>query len=77
MIFTSILVLDFKEDNKLFFDLLKEENFDFSPKNIGVEIKFINSKIKIDFHGSSILDLKIASNAVIKSLEIINKTLNV
>lgn len=77
MIFTSVLVLDFKDENKLYFDLLKEEDFNFSPKNIKINIEQKNSKIEINFQGDSILNLKIASNAILKTLEIITKTLNI
>ncbi len=77
MNFISTLILDFENENQIYFDLLREEDFDFSSRNIEVKIELINSQIRIILIGESILNLKIASNAVLKSLEIITKTLNI
>jgi len=78
MILKSDFKLDFKESNNLYFDLLNNEDFDFKTKNININIIRTNSgSIHIFFESSSIIDLKIAVNAVIKSLEIITKTLNI
>ena len=67
---------DLEDKTKFFYELLKEEDFDFKTKDILVDVKD-EKNLKIEIVCSSILDLKIASNALIKSLEIIEKTLNV
>ena len=74
MKFQSNLELDFGKLNKIYFDLLSNEDFDFKTKNINININKLDSgKINIFFESSSVIDLKIASNAIIKSIEIINK----
>jgi len=73
----SDLVLDFKDKNELYFNLLLEEDFNFKTKNINIDFLMLNDKINVKFMVNNILDLKIAMNAIIKSLEIIDKTLNI
>lgn len=70
--------LDFKEDNETYYKLLKEEDFDFKTKNINISIdKTSKDNIKVEIMCDSVIDLKIANSALIKSLEVINKTLKV
>jgi len=74
-----VLDLDFEEENNLYYKLLKNEDFDFKTKDIAIIIaqNSKDNKIKVEFEVNSVIDLKIASTAVIKSLEIINKTLKI
>ncbi len=68
--------LDFGNLNKTYYDLLIEEDFDFKTKDIKVDIS--NEKdLGVSIKANSILDIKIGATALIKSLEIIEKTLNV
>jgi hypothetical protein len=73
----STLLLDFKNLNEFYFKLLIQEDFEFKTKDISIDIiQLENKKINISFIANSIIDLKIASNSIIKSLEIIEKTLS-
>lgn len=74
MLFTSF-DLDFGSKNQIYFDLLNEEDFDFKTKKIKIKVS-LDKTILILIETESILNLKIANSAVIKSLEIIEKTLN-
>ena len=75
MIFKSDFKLDFNKLNNLYFNLLSNEDFDFKTKNINIIIKKLDSGIiHIFFESNSVIDLKIAVNAIIKSIEIINKS---
>lgn len=61
-------------------DLLLEEDFSFKNKDIKVEILNINkenSEMDINVLTNSVLDTKIGVNALLKSLEIINKVDNI
>jgi len=73
----STLILNFGENTDTFYSLLLEEDFDFKTKNININFLKNNDKIEINFQVSKILDLKIASSAVIKSLEVIDKTMQI
>lgn len=74
----SDLILNFGNKTDTYFSLFLEEDFDFKTKNIIINFeKQQNNKIKINFEVEKILELKIAMNAIIKSLEIIDKTLKV
>lgn len=66
--------LNFGKDNNFFYKLLKEEDFDFKTKDILIKIEK-EKNLKVDIECNSVLDLKIATNALIKSLETIEKTL--
>ncbi len=77
MNFKSTFILDFGKENNLYYELLKEEDFDFKTKDININIGKNNNNLEIDVVCNCVLDLKIGINALIKSLEIINKTLNV
>jgi hypothetical protein len=70
------LILDTK-DSDLFYSLLSEEDFDFKTKDILISISREKDLILANIECSSILDLKIATNALVKSLEVINKSLEV
>ncbi len=67
--------LDFGDLNDFFYNLLIEEDFDFKNRNIFVSIQK-KEKINLNIEVESILDLKISTNAIIKSLEIIEKVNN-
>jgi len=79
MKFSSTFNLEFSsnEVQEIYFKLLIEENFDFKSKNIGINFNNNNSFIEVLMSGNSVLDLKIATNALIKTLEVIEKTLNI
>lgn len=72
----SSFSFDFGSLNETYYKLLSEEDFDFKTKDINFDVKF-NEKVDINLTCSNILDLKIATTALIKSLEVIDKTLNV
>jgi len=71
----SSFELDFSSNNQIYFDLLIEEDFNFKNKDINVDIN-LNNLINIEIQATSVLELKIATNAIIKSLEVITKTLD-
>ena len=78
MKFKSFFNLELGKNTNLYYDLLIEEDFDFKTKNIQIQIQKENDSIlNLNVLSDSIIDLKIGVNAVIKSLEIISKTLNV
>lgn len=69
--------LDFGKRNEDFLKLLLEEDYDFRTKEIFVDIKKGDSgKVEIECVCGSILDMKIAISAIIKSLEVIDKTMS-
>ena len=63
----------------MYYELLQEEDFDFRTKDIEIEIQkdTKNSKLNIKIKADSLIDMKIANSAIIKSLEIIKKTLEI
>lgn len=69
--------LDLGENSPLYAKLLEEEDFDFKTKNIIVTPLLRNSMVEIVVEADSIHDLKIGTTAVMKSLEVISKTLAV
>ncbi len=74
----SFFVLNFDLNTQIYYDLLIEEDYDFKTKNITFEIiKLDEKQLKVSIFANSIIDLKIANSAFIKSLEIITKSLNV
>ena len=77
MILISSFSLDFKDKVDLYFSLLSDENFEFKTKNILVKLEKQNNLILINITCETLLDIKIANSAIIRSLEIINKTLNI
>ena len=68
---------NFENYNNTYYSLLIEEDFNFKNKNILVSIDKLERGFKIQIVTTNLLNLKIASNAVMKSLEIIEKTLNI
>ena len=75
MNFVSENLFDFGNNNDLFYRLLCEEDFDFKNKNIQIDVSLVDKGVLVKTSGSSILDLKIANSSLIKSLEIVEKTL--
>lgn len=74
----SVINLDLEVQRNNYFDLLNEEDFDFRTKQIDINLKKIEDNfLEIKVLASSILDLKIGMNAVIKSLEVIDKSLKI
>jgi len=73
----STFLFNFEKDTDLYYNLLKEEDFNFKTKDISLNILKVDDLIKVELSSNSVLELKIGTNALIKSLEIINKTLNV
>lgn len=75
---TSIFFLNFDKTCDFYYDLLLEEDFEFKTKNISIDIEKVNnSEIKVSILTKSVIDMKIAVNAFMKSVEVIDKTLNV
>ncbi len=70
-------ILDFDKDTQTYYKLLKEEDFDFKTKNININLNFSSDKLNVKITAPSIIELKIGTNAFIKSLEIIQKTLTI
>ena len=74
---TSNYSFDFEKQSETYYKLLCEEDFDFKTKNITIEVRLENSLVLVEVRANCVLDLKIATSALIKSLEIIERTLNV
>lgn len=68
--------LDFEDLNQIYYNLLLEEDFNFKNKNIKINLTF-DKVICVEVLSDSFLELKIGNLALIKSLEIINKTLKI
>jgi len=75
MKFSSEFKFDFKDDNELFFKLISEEDFDFKNKDISIDIEFSGDFLKVIIFTNSLLDFKIAISSLIKSFEVIEKSL--
>lgn len=75
MKFQSSFQLDVGGLSEIYFTLLKEEDFNFKTKDISILVEKNNSLVEIIIKANSILDIKIGSTAVIKSLEIIDKVI--
>ena len=77
-LYRTSFLLNFGSRTNKYFQLLSEEDFDFKTKNIGIDIlKNDKNTVKVELSCDSLIELKIATTAVIKSLEIIEKTLNI
>ena len=70
-------MLDVKENNDIYFSLLSQEDFDFKTKKIKIDVSKENNSVAVSIDAHSFLDLKIGINALMKSLEAIDKTLKV
>ena len=77
MKFSSKFLLDVKENNDIYFSLLSKEDFDFKTKKITIDVSKENDAVAVRIDTNSVLDLKIATNALVKSLEVIDKTLRI
>ena len=77
MKFINTYNLDFGDNSSSILHLLSEEDFDFKTKDIKINLNLVNKKIEAGVFANNVIDLKIGNSAFIKSLEIINKTLNV
>lgn len=75
MNFQSSFQLNVGELSGIYFTLLKEEDFDFKTKNISVDIEKKDTIIEILIKANSLLEIKIGTTAIIKSLEIIEKVI--
>jgi hypothetical protein len=69
--------LNFGDKTDIYYKVLKEEDFDFKTKNIKINISKENNDIVINCIVDNFIEFKIASNAVMNSIEIINKTINI
>lgn len=71
--------LDLEDESGRYLALLKEEDYEFKTKDIKIVIpdKIIDNSFDVKITANSIIDMKIASSAFIKSLEIIEKTSDV
>lgn len=75
---TSIFFLNFEKQSDLYYNLLLEEDFEFKTKDISIDIEKVNkTELKVSILAKSVIDMKIAVNAFMKSLEVIEKTLNI
>lgn len=77
MIHKTQFSLDLGKQSETYFNLLSNEDFDFKTKKILINITKSKNTIEVDISCNSILDLKIANSAIIRSLEIIEKTLKI
>lgn len=69
--------LNFGDKTDIYYKVLKEEDFDFKTKNIKINISKESNDIVINCIVDNFIEFKIASNAVMNSIEIINKTINI
>ena len=66
------------KDSSLYYDVLKEEDFNFNNKSISVEVmKGEKGLLSIKVLAGNLLDIKIGINAVLNSLIVMDKSLNV
>ena len=66
-----------KDKVHLYSKILSEEDFEFGNKNINVEVSCEGEILKIEVFASTIHELKIGVSSVIKSLEVVEKTISV
>ena len=64
------------EEKDLYKELLDRENFDFGKKNISVSLNDLDRGIGANVDASSVVEMKIGVNAFMKSVEVIEKVLN-
>jgi hypothetical protein len=71
----ATLFFSFGVETPKYYSLLLEEDFEFKTKNIKVDVEKTNEEtLVIQIKTSSLIDSKIGISAVLKSLEIIEKT---
>lgn len=63
------------ENPSLYYSLLKEEDYDFKTKDISITPFLDDQELRIEIFSPGLLEFKIGSNAVHKSLRIIEGTL--
>lgn len=74
----SVFFLNFDDATEMYYKLLLEEDFDFKTKDIKIDVEKISkSEVKVSIFAKSVIDMKIAVSAFMKSVEVIDKTLNV
>lgn len=76
MMFSSTFLVE-KKNISTFASLLLEEDFDFSPRDCRISIIENSNRLEIKIDANSFIDFKIAINAFMKSVEIIEKTLEI
>lgn len=76
MKFEGEVKIHLDERTQLFYDLLCEEDYDFKNKEIEIDIHKADRDLLIHISAHSLTEYKIASTALIKSLEVIEKTLD-
>ena len=72
--FKIVYDLDFLNNSDFYYKILSQENFNFKTKDIKVSIKKLKNRIKIVSNVKNILDLKIVTSTISKTLEVIEKT---
>ena len=77
MKFRATHSFDFGSYNNAYAALLKEEDFEFKTKSISLDIDQTEEGVRADISCNSVVELKIATTALIKSLETIQQTLEV
>lgn len=74
---STVYNLNLGKQSAFYAELLREEDFDFKTKKIEVEILEEEFCVVVKVKANSLLELKVGTSAVMKSLEIISKTLEV
>ena len=72
--FKIVYDLDFLNNSEFYYKILSQENFNFKTKDIKVSIKKLKNRVKIVSSVKNILDLKIVTSTISKTLEVIEKT---
>lgn len=65
------------ESPQFYKNLLAEEDFDFNNKDVGISILEKENGLEAKVEASSVLEMKIGVNALVKSIEVIDKTLRI
>ena len=76
MKYTCDFCLDLGKNSQFYSNLLSQEDFDFKTKDIIVSINNEKNILNIKVICDSLIDLKIGSSSVMKSLEIIEKIIS-
>lgn len=63
--------------SKDLYDLFQSEDFDFQGKKIEIQIEKLSEGVNCNLKSDTLHELKIATNAVINSMSIIEKTIEV